>query len=70
MTDQEKLKTLIDHWIEHNEEHGDEFAQWAQKAKDFGAVEAHKNILEAVKQLSKANEFLASAAKDLASGNS
>ena len=27
----EKLRVLLDYWIEHNDEHGEEFGQWADK---------------------------------------
>jgi len=53
-----KLKILLDHWIEHNKEHGEEFSQWAEKAKGFGEAKVHDDILEAVQQMSKANESL------------
>lgn len=32
----EKLKILIDHWMEHNHEHADTYLQWAQKAESLG----------------------------------
>ena len=36
MNEKEKLRVLIPHWIEHNEEHADEFHQWAKKAGEAG----------------------------------
>jgi hypothetical protein len=30
-TEVKKLKALLTHWIEHTEEHSDEFEEWAQK---------------------------------------
>ncbi len=36
MTDIEKLRTLIPHWVEHNTSHGDEFHKWSRKATDAG----------------------------------
>lgn len=33
--EKEKLKVLLDHWIEHNKEHADEFREWAEKAKNL-----------------------------------
>ena len=58
MEGMEKLKILLRHWIEHNEEHSEEFREWAEKAKGFGEDEVRDNILEAVEQLKAANEFL------------
>lgn len=34
--DMEKLKILIKHWIEHNHEHAETYAGWAEKAKAAG----------------------------------
>ena len=33
MNDLEKLRVMLPHWIEHNQSHGAEFAQWAEKLK-------------------------------------
>jgi hypothetical protein len=32
VTDLEKLRVLLPHWIEHNAEHAAEFRQWAERA--------------------------------------
>jgi len=31
MNDLEKLRVMLPHWINHNQGHGKEFAQWAEK---------------------------------------
>ena len=31
MTDLEKLRVILPHWIEHNQGHGAEFMQWSEK---------------------------------------
>ena len=31
--DIQKLRALLPHWIQHNDEHGDEFRAWARKSK-------------------------------------
>lgn len=36
MTDLEKLKHLIEHWIEHNESHVKTYSEWALKAESSG----------------------------------
>jgi hypothetical protein len=36
MTDPEKLKHLIKHWIEHNNAHIQTYSEWAEKAESFG----------------------------------
>ena len=57
-TDMEKLQILINHWIEHNEEHAGEFEKWAGRAKSAGSVAVHDHIADAVKKLLEANEHL------------
>jgi hypothetical protein len=32
MNEQDKLRVLIPHWIEHNQEHAEEFRKWAKQA--------------------------------------
>lgn len=49
MNDREKLRVLIPHWIEHNEEHAVEFEQWAENVPQFatdlrGAAEAMRVV--------------------------
>ncbi len=58
MEDKEKLRHLLKHWIEHNEEHAVEFREWAVKAKDICSATVSDEILEAANQMEKANEFL------------
>lgn len=61
----EKLKILLDHWIEHNKEHGDEFREWAQKAKDFGEAVVQEDMLDAAQYMDKASESLLRALEEL-----
>ena len=63
-----KLKTLLNYWIAHNEEHSQEFREWAQKAKTLGEVEAGAEMLEAAKEMDKANEPLLRALTRLGGG--
>lgn len=43
----EKLDILLNHWIEHNESHKDNFLAWAQKAKNEGMEGVSRHIEEA-----------------------
>jgi hypothetical protein len=61
--DKKKLKLLLEHWIEHNSDHGKEYMDWADKAKGFGEKQVHDSILEAVQSINKANESLLRALK-------
>lgn len=59
--DLRKLSILLDHWVGHNEDHGSEFEQWANKAKGMGKAEVAEAIMEAVSFVKKANESLQTA---------
>ena len=60
-----KLKTLLTYWMDHNQEHSQEFREWADKVKGFGAAEAGEEILQAAQELDKASELLARALRRL-----
>lgn len=63
-----RLKILLNHWIEHNIEHIQEFSKWAEKARSFGHPAVHDEIMQAVQQMNKANEFLIKASERLKEG--
>ncbi len=63
--DMTKLEILLDHWIEHNREHAEEFTEWAEKAEGFGQAAVHDEMTQAVIQINKANESLLAALKRL-----
>ena len=58
MSDLEKLRVLLPHWVEHNEEHNKEFRKWAERARAEGQPEAHDELLTAVDLIAKANASL------------
>lgn len=64
-TDMEKLRILIDHWIEHNEEHADEFKKWAERARAAGNEAVYDDILKAIGKLRDVNENLRAALKKI-----
>lgn len=53
----ERLQTLLDYWIEHNNEHEKEFLDWADKAASSSA--------EVAKQLQKAATKMAAVTEEL-----
>ena len=57
----EKLRILLNHWIEHNKGHAEEFRQWAEKAKKSGQTAVYNDMIQAAQQMNKANEFLLAA---------
>jgi hypothetical protein len=60
MNEIEKLRTLIPHWIEHNEEHANEFIRWADQAGEAAA-----DIRAAAMAMAKVNEALSVAVEKL-----
>ncbi|MFC1918430.1 hypothetical protein ACFLWW_00440 [Chloroflexota bacterium] len=56
-----KLRTLLDYWIAHNNEHSREFREWASRAKEFGEAGAGEDMLKAAKEMDKASETLSQA---------
>jgi hypothetical protein len=60
MKEIEKLRVLIPHWIEHNEEHANEFRRWAQKSGDISG-----SIIAAADSITQANEYLDAALEKL-----
>jgi hypothetical protein len=60
MKDIDKLRVLLPHWIEHNDEHSAEFREWALRAG-----EAQQDLLEAAQLLEDATASLESAMKKL-----
>jgi hypothetical protein len=53
MNELQKLRVLIPHWIEHNEEHANEFLRWSESVKD-----ASTDLLAAVQAMQQVNQTL------------
>ncbi|MBN2099532.1 MAG: hypothetical protein JW753_08055 [Dehalococcoidia bacterium] len=66
--DAARLKILLNHWVEHNQEHAEEFTEWALKAKTAGKARVHDDMMKAVKQMRGANEALLAALDGLKEG--
>lgn len=66
MDERAKLRALLNHWIEHNKEHGQEFREWAGKAKESGEIESGEDMLLAAQEMDKASEILSRALRRLA----
>jgi hypothetical protein len=60
MNDREKLRVLIPHWVEHNEEHASEFRRWAAEVQD-----AATDLEEAATQMANVNHALTAALEKL-----
>ncbi len=66
--EKDKLRILLDYWIKHNREHGEEFKEWAEKVKSSGETAVHDELIEAVEQMAKANAPLLRAMERLRGG--
>ncbi len=53
-----KLRVLLDYWVKHNREHGEEFREWAEKAGGSGETAVHDELMEACEEMDKANASL------------
>lgn len=56
-----KLMVLLEYWVKHNSEHGEEFRDWAQKAGDFGETAVRDGLMAAAEEMDRANESLGQA---------
>jgi hypothetical protein len=68
MTDVQKLRVLLPHWIEHNAEHAAEFREWAERARAAGQEGPATDIALAAEEMEWVNEQLAAALKKLDQG--
>lgn len=53
-----KLFIVIEHWIEHNESHAEEYERWAQTAGELGFNQVKEEIGVAMEKISQANQHL------------
>jgi hypothetical protein len=53
MNEIEKLRMLIPHWIEHNDEHAEEYRRWAEDVNETRA-----ELLTAIEALESVNRSL------------
>jgi hypothetical protein len=63
MTELEKLKHLLEHWIEHNGGHVKAYDEWARKAETLGEKEL-SGILDQIARESRRLEGLFQKARD------
>ena len=63
MDQKKKLSVVIEHWVEHNESHMDEYRRWAQTAGELGLDSVENEIEKAMEKISQSNEHLGRALK-------
>lgn len=61
MKDQDKLRLLLAHWVEHNREHAEQFRRWAGRAGKLQSEEAASKLEAAVQEMKVVNDCLLSA---------
>jgi nickel/cobalt exporter len=67
MEEKKRLTVVIDHWIEHNQSHMNEYKKWAEKASTLNLGGVQAEIDEAIGKLSLVNHHLERAMKALTS---
>jgi len=58
MTDLDKLRVLLPHWIEHNKGHGTEFLKWAALCREHDAPDLALLLDRAIEHLRQADAAL------------
>jgi len=58
MTFNEKMVTLLNHWIDHNDSHQADYKKWAAQAKEEGLDDVVEKILAAMQQFQEGNQRL------------
>ncbi|HHO47871.1 MAG TPA: hypothetical protein ENN06_05395 [Desulfobacteraceae bacterium] len=61
MNDVDKLRVLLPHWLEHNRDHGREFAKWAELMRAAGRGEIAELLEQADASLREADAALEAA---------
>lgn len=58
MNELDKLRVLLPHWIEHNEEHAADYVRWVEMAQTAGYEAAAGRIRAAIEHVAQANAAL------------
>ena len=61
---EQRLQTLIDYWIQHNNEHATEFRDWADKAAS-SSIEVAQQLQMAASKMAAASDELMKAKRVL-----
>jgi t-SNARE complex subunit (syntaxin) len=65
MDQKKRLSVIIEHWMEHNQSHREEYKRWAQTADELGLDSVKKEIEGAMEMIFQANKHLEKALKAL-----
>ncbi len=61
MESKDKLRVLLQHWIDHNKSHVEEFEKWRQIADTEGESKVAAHIADAISDMFHANDALGKA---------
>ncbi|MEN8262482.1 MAG: hypothetical protein ABFR82_03375 [Nitrospirota bacterium] len=61
MTELEKLKHLLKHWIEHNDAHIKTYGEWASKTNSIGEKELSEILVQIAEESKKLNDLFSRA---------
>jgi hypothetical protein len=64
-TERERLKIRIEHWIEHNAGHAEEFKELSDAVKKDENSDVSDDLLKAAGELQEANKWLNEALKKI-----
>jgi len=65
MDNVEKLRVMLQHWIEHNNGHVDEFEKWRQTMTEEGQASLAAHIAEAIQTMTTVNKQLEKALEEV-----
>jgi hypothetical protein len=65
MEDLQKLKHLLHHWKEHNDEHAETYRQWAEKAATLGNKELSEVLGKLCDETKKMNRLFEEAMRKI-----
>jgi hypothetical protein len=63
MSEREKLRHLLHHWMEHNLEHAEVYREWAGKASSLGDEELSQILGRVYDETKKLNQLFEEALK-------
>jgi acyl CoA:acetate/3-ketoacid CoA transferase alpha subunit len=63
--EQTRLKKLIEHWIEHNDEHTARFEEKAKEVNELGLSDVAKNLKAAAQSGEEVSKYLSKAVDSL-----
>lgn len=70
MENTEKLRVLLQHWIDHNEGHAKEFSTWQNLMQEDGKKDLAAHIEAAIKTMDDVNKELGKALDKLGGASS